>query len=166
MKKMMSLKRFMPLKLLIPILIISILAVVSFAASVTITTTTSQAVQGVIYNVVGGFTVAPNNFAVTYDAASATTLPATWSNGGTVTTATTFGNWQYSLTVTINAAASASTTYTVTVTWNTGSGYTTLGSGLTFTTLDTITAGQTMTFVFNTGQTTFNAPAGMLITIA
>jgi len=166
MNKTKSLKHSMPLKLLIPILVISVLAIVSFAASVTITTTTSQAVQGVIYNVVGGFTVVPNNFAVTYDAASATSLPATWEDGDTVTTATTFGNWQYMLTVTINAAASPSTTYTVTVTWNTGSGYTTLGSALTFTTPASITSGQSMTFVFNTGETTFNAPAGMLITIA
>jgi hypothetical protein len=166
MNKIKYLKHFMPLKLLIPILVIAMLAVISFAASVTINTTTSEAVQGVIYNVVGGFTVTPDQFAVTYSAASATTLPGTWSDGGTVTTATTFGNWQYSLTVAINTLATASTTYTVTVTWNTGSGYTTLGSALTFTTPASITNGETMTFVFNTGQTTFNAPAGMLITIA
>jgi|SRR5271157_1720509 len=166
MNKIRSIRHLIPLKLLIPILVISILATVSFAASVTINTTTSQAVQGVIYNVVGGFTATPNQFAVTYTAATATTLPATWTPNGVVTTATTFGNWQYSLTVTINAAASASTTYTVTVTWNTGTGYTTLGSALTFTTPSSITPGETMTFVFNTGQTTFNAPAGMLITIA
>jgi hypothetical protein len=166
MNKIKSLNHFMPLKLFIPILVISMLAVVSFAASVTINTTTSQAVQGVIYDVVGGFTVVPNNFAVTYSAATATGLPATWSNGGTVTTATVVGNWQYSLTLTITALASPSTTYTVTVTWNTGTGYTTLGSALTFTTPSNIVAGQTMTFVINTGQTTFNAPAGMLITVA
>ena len=166
MNKIKYLKHFLPLKLLIPILAISMLAVVSFAASVTINTTTSQAVQGVIYNVIGGFTAVNNGFAVTYSAATATGLPATWLNGGTVTTATAVGNWQYSLTLTITALASPSTPYTVTVTWNTGSGYTTLGSALTFTTPPSISAGQTMTFVINTGQTTFNAPAGMLITVA
>jgi hypothetical protein len=41
-----------------------------------------------------------------------------------------------------------------------------MGSSLTFTTPASITAGQTMTFVLNTGGTTFNAPAGILITIA
>jgi hypothetical protein len=166
MNKMKSLKHFMPLKLLIPILVISVLAIVSFAASVTISTTTSQAVQGVIYNVQGGFTAASNGFAVTYSAATATTLPATWAPNGIVTTATVVGNWQYSLNVTITAAASPSTTYTVTVTWNTGSGYTTMGTLLTVTTLPSITAGQTMTFVLNTGVSTFNAPVGIMITVA
>jgi hypothetical protein len=166
MNKIRSLRQFIPLKLFVAIMVISILAVVSFAASVTISTSTSEAVQGVIYNVVGGFTAANNGFAVTYSAASATSLPAAWSNGGTVTTATTFGYWQYSLTVTITALATAGAPYTVTVQWNTGSGYTTLGSALTFNAPATINAGQTMTFVFNTGVTTFNAPAGLLITIA
>ena len=165
MNKIRSLRHFMPLKLLVPILVISMLAVVSFAASVTINTSTYQAVQGVIYNVVGGFTATNNGFAVTYSAATATGS-ATWSDGGTVTTTTVFGNWQYSLNVTINALASPSTPYTVTVTWNTGSGYTTLGTPLTVTTPATIPAGTTMTFVFNTSGNTFNAPAGMLITIA
>jgi hypothetical protein len=166
MNKIKSLKRFMPLKLLIPILVISLLAVVSFAASVTITTTTSQDVQGVIYNVEGGFTAVSNGFGVTYDAATATAQPATWSNGGAVTMATVFGYWQYSLTVTITGTAVPNTPYTVTVQWNTGSGYTTLGSALTFTTPETINAGETMTFIFNTGEASFSAPAGMLITIA
>jgi hypothetical protein len=166
MNKIKYLKHFLPLKLLIPILAISMLAVVSFAASVTINTTTSQAVQGVIYNVVGGFTAATNGFQVTYSAATATTLPATWSPGGTVTTATVTGNWQYSLTLTITALATASTTYTVTVTWNTGSGYTTMATPLTVTTPSGITPGQTMTFVLNTGVSTFNAPVGIMITVA
>jgi len=165
MNKIGSLRQFIPLKLFVAIMVISILAVVSFAASVTINTSTSQAVQGVIYNVVGGFNATSNGFAVTYSAASATTLPATWLSGANVTTATTFGNWQYSLTVTITALATASTTYTVTVQWNTGAGYNTLGSALTFTTPATITAGEAMTFVFSTGVTTFNAPTGLLITI-
>jgi hypothetical protein len=166
MNKIRSIKHLIPLKLFIPILIISLLAIVSFAASVTITTTTSQAVQGVIYNVVGGFTATSNGFQATYSAASASSLPVTWSNGGTVTTSTVVGDWQYSLTATITAAASPSTTYTVTVTWNTGSGYTTLGTPLTFTTPATINAGETMNFVLRTGLATFTAPAGLMITIA
>ena len=166
MNKIKSLRHFMPLKLLIPILVISMFAVVSFAASVTINSATSQTVQGVLYNVAGGFTAASNGFVVTQSAATATTLPATWTNSGTVTTATVAGNWQYSVAVTINAGASTSTTYTVTVQWNTGSGYNAMASALTFTTPATITAGQTMTFVLNTGVTTFNAPAGITVTVA
>lgn len=165
MNKLRLLAKMLPLKVFIPLVVISILSLVSFAASVTVTPSTSQAVQGVSYNVAGGFSAASNGFLVTQSAATASTQPATWSNGGTVTTATVAGNWQYSVTVTINAGAAASTTYTVTVQWNTGSGYSTMGS-LTFTTPATITAGQTMTFVVNTGGTTFNAPAGIVITVA
>jgi hypothetical protein len=160
----------MPLKILVPILIISVLSIVSFAASVTVSSATSQTVQGVNYNVIGGFTVTTsgvsNGFVVTQTAATGTTLPAAWTNTGTVTTATVVGNWQYSITVTIGAGAVASQLYTVTVQWNTGSGYTTMGTALTFNAPSTITNGQTMTFVFGTGGTTFNAPAAILITIA
>jgi hypothetical protein len=166
MNKIKSLRHLMPLKLLIPILVISMLAVVSFAASVTINTSTYQAVQGVIYNVVGGFTATNNGFAVTYSAATATTLPATWTPSGTVTTSTVVGNWQYSLTVTINSGCPTSTLFTVTVTWNTGSGYSTMGTALTFTSPSSITAGQTMTFVLSTGVSTFTAPVGIMITVA
>jgi hypothetical protein len=169
MNKIKSLRHLMPLKLLIPILIISLLAVVSFAASVSISSTTYQAVQGVIYNVVGGFTVADNGFQVTDTAATPTTLPATWSDGGIVTTSTTVGNWQYSLTVTIPATSVAlpSTSYTVTVQWDqSGAGYSPLGS-FTFTTPATMPlTAQTMTFIIDTGLTTFSGPVGLLITIA
>lgn len=166
MKVINTIKSSTPLKILIPILIISIVSIASFAASVAINSSTSQTVQGVMYTVTGGFTAANNGFVVTQSAATATTLPAAWTSNGTVTTATVVGNWQYSLTVTLNAAASTSTTYTVSVQWNTGTGYAALSTPLTFTTPATITAGQTMTFVFNTGVTTFNAPAGIVITIA
>jgi hypothetical protein len=161
-----TIKHSMPLKILIPILIIATISIVSYAASVGVNSTTTQTVQGVMYTVTGGFTAANNGFVVTQSQAAATTTPATWANNGVVTTATVAGNWQYSLNVTITAAAGASTTYTVSVQWNTGSGYQALSTPVTFTTPATITAGQTMTFVFNTGVTTFNAPAGIMITVA
>jgi hypothetical protein len=165
MSNMKPLKNMLPLKIFAPILAIALLSLVSFAASVNISTSSSEAVQGVSYNVAGGFTAASNGVLVTQSAATASSQPATWSNGGTVTTATVVGNWQYSVTVTITASATASTTYTFSVQWNTGSGYSSMGS-LTFTTPATITAGQTMNFVLNTAVTTFNAPAGLVITIA
>jgi hypothetical protein len=159
-------KMNLPLKLIVPLIVISLFAVVSFAATVMVTTSTYQSYSGVYFNVVGGFTAASNSFAVVQSAGSASTLPVTWSNGGTVQTALVAGRWYYSLTLTITASASPSTTYTVTVTWNTGSGYGILGSALTFTTLGTITAGQTMNFLIDTGVTSFNAPAGIIITVA
>jgi len=166
MKKLRVGKHFLPLKILIPILLIATLSLVSYAASITATTVNTQTISGVLYNVAGGFTATNNGFGLTATAATATTLPGTWSNGGSVTMATVAGDWQYTLTVTINSGAAASTQYTVSVDWSTGGGaYTAIGTGLTFTTPSTINSGETMTFTFNTGVNTFTAPAGLVVTI-
>jgi hypothetical protein len=150
---------------LLLLVLIAVVSLASYAASVTVTTTTQQAQAGVYFNVIGGFTAASNGFSVIQATGAGSAQPCTWTNGGTCQTALTAGNWYYSVTLTINAAASPSTTYTVTVTWNTGTGYTTLGSR-TVTTGATITAGQTMSFLLDTAVTTFNAPSGIVITVA
>ena len=155
----------LPLKLLVPLLVIALFAAYSFATNVAVSTSTVQAENGVLFNVNGGFTAASNGFSTVLSAGTASAQPATWASGGLVQTALTAGHWYYSLTLTINTSASISTTYTVTVSWNTGSGYSTLGS-LQVTTPATITAGQTMTFYLDTGTTTFNAPAAITITVA
>jgi len=155
-----------PLKLLLPIFLISLFAILSFAITVTTTTTTYQADNGNLYNVATGFTAASNGFLVVQATTAASTLPVTWATGGTVNNALTAGDWEYSVTITLNAGAVASTTYTFTVKLNTGTGYSTLGTALTFTTLGTITAGQTMTFLEDVGSTSFTAPAGIVITVA
>jgi hypothetical protein len=155
----------LPLKIFLPLLAISIFSIASFAASVSVTQSNNQAVNGVYYNVAGGFTAASNGFQVVQASGSASTLPCTWSSGGTCQTALTAGDWEYSTTLTINAGAATSHTYTLTVQWNTGSGYTTLGT-LTVTTPSSITAGQTMTFLIDLGSTSFTAPAGIIITVA
>lgn len=156
----------LPIRLVLPILLIAMFSVYSFATSVSVTSTTVQSQNGILFNVTGGFTVASNGFSVVQSTSTASTQPATWSNGGTVKTALTAGHWYYSLTLTINAGATVDTTYTVTVTWNTGSGYGTLGSALTLTTPDPIVASQTMNFFFDTGLTSFNAPTAITITVA
>jgi hypothetical protein len=158
-------KVVLPLKLLVPLLSIALRAGYSFAANVTVTSSTIQSENGVVFNVNGGFTAASNGFSVVQSTASASTQPATWSSGGTVQTALTAGHWYYSLNLTIAAAASPSTTYTVTVSWNTGSGYSTLGT-LQVTTPASITAGQMMYFYMDTGLTTFSAPVAMTVTVA
>lgn len=157
-------KRFRS-RYLLPLLAITVFAVASFAAAVTVTTTTEQAQAGVYFNVIGGFTAASNGFSVVQATAASSAQPCTWANGGTCQTAVTAGDWYYSVTLTLNAAASVSTTYTLTVTWNTGAGYSTMGTR-TVTTLASITAGQTMTFLIDTAVTTFTAPAGIVITVA
>jgi len=163
---MFPIKNRMPLKVLLPILAISLFAVGSFATSVGVTTQSYAGQAGVSYNVTGGFTAQSNGFQVVVSTASATTPPCTWTSGGTCNGALTAGDWYYQVTLTIAASAQASHTYTLTVQWNTGSGYVNLGAGtLTFTTPATITAGQQMVFQLDTGSQTFNAPAGITITV-
>jgi hypothetical protein len=152
------------LKVLLPLMAISIFAVGSFAASVSVTSTTYEAQNGVYFNINGGFTAVSDGFSVV-QTTGATSSPCTWANGGTCQTAVTAGDWQYSVALTITASAATSHVYTVSVTWNTGSGYTSMGS-VTVQTLSSITPSQTMTFVFDTSTTTFSAPAGIVVTVA
>jgi hypothetical protein len=165
MRRLGNVRKRLRLRYMLPLLAISIFALGSFAASVTVTQTNLQAQNGVYFNVIGGFTGASNGFNVVQATAAASASPCPWVTGNTCATAVTAGHWQYSFTLTLQAAATASTTYTLTVTWNTGAGYSTLGT-LTVTTAGTITAGQTMTFLLDTAGTTFTAPAGITITVA
>jgi hypothetical protein len=162
---MFSIRNKLPLKVLVPILAISLFAVGSFATSVGVTTQSYAGQAGVNYVVTGAFSPASNGFQVVQSATAASAQPCTWANGGTCNTALVAGNWYYQITLTIAASATPSHTYTVTVQWNTGSGYATLGT-LTVTTGATITAGQTMVFQMDTALTTFNAPAGITVTVA
>jgi len=165
MSRLTNVRKRFRLRYLLPLLAISVFSLASFAATVQVTQTTLQAQSGVYFNVIGGFSAASNGFVVVQATAAASGQPCTWANGGTCQTALTAGDWEYSVTLTLNAAATASTTYTLTVTWNTGAGYVSLGSR-TLTTLASITAGQTMTFLLDTAGTTFTAPAGITITVA
>jgi len=162
---MNSIRNRMPLKVLIPVLAISLFAIGSFAASVGVTTTSYSGEAGVNFTVVGCFTAASNGFQVV-QSSQAASGSVTWSNGTTCHTALIAGDWYYQVKLTIAANATVSHLYTVTVQWNTGSGYATLGSSLTFTTPSTITAGQIMFFQMDTGVTSFNAPAAITVTVA
>ena len=154
-----------PLKLFLPIFLISMFAIVSFAVTVTTTTTTNQAQSGVLFNVAGGFTAASNGYVVVQATAAASANPCPWASAGTCQTALTAGDWQYSVTLTINSGVAVSTTFTMTVQQNTGTGYTSLPT-LRVTTPASITAGQTMTFLFDLSSTSFTAPVGIVITVA
>lgn len=157
-------KLAMSLNVFVPLLVIAIFSVYSFALS--INTTAVQSQTGVFFNAsAGGFTVASNGFAVVQSSSAATTLPVTWVNDGSCQTALAAGDWQYSVTLTITASAAANHTYTLTVSWNTGSGYANMCTALTFTTLATIVAGQSVTFVLDTGSTTFGALVGINIIV-
>jgi hypothetical protein len=157
---MSRLRNRLPLKIFLPLLAISIFSIASFAASVAVTTNNYQSQNGVYYNVTGGFTAVSNGFAVV-QATGVATSPCAWSTGTTCQTAVTAGHWYYSVTLT---AAAGATLPVMTVSWNTGSGYSTMGS-ITVAS-GTITTGNTMTFLFDTAGTTFTAPTGITITVA
>lgn len=150
------------LKLIIPFLAIALFSVYSFAENVGVTTTSIQSESGVLFNVNGSFTSSNNSFSVVQNTFVPSMQPVPWTSNGTVKTALTAGNWFYALTLTITEKAEANHTYTITVMWDTGSGYSALGA-LTVTSPSTITAGQTMDFYFDTGQTSFNAPAAIVV---
>jgi hypothetical protein len=146
-------------KYLLPLLAIVAFSMVSYAANVTVTTNSYQSVSGVYYNVSGGFTAASNGFTVV-QASGAATGSCAWATGTSCQTALTAGHWYYSVTIT---AAAGATLPTVAVSWNTGSGYAALGSIAVAS--GTITTGNTMTFLFDTGVATFTAPTGITITV-
>jgi len=161
-----TLKKIRPLlKFLVPLLVISLFSLYSFASTIAVTSSPVLSENGVIFNVNGGFTATDNGFSIAQSIGVASTQPIQWSNDGTCQTALTIGDWYYSITLTITASALTSHTYTATVSWNTGSGYSTLRTPLTFTTPATIIAGQTMNFDFDAG-TNFTAPAAITITVA
>ncbi|HUI00185.1 MAG TPA: hypothetical protein VLX56_00985 [Nitrososphaerales archaeon] len=162
---MSTLRNKLPLKVMIPVLVVSLFAVGSFATSVGVSTQSFAGEAGVNYTVTGAFTAASNGFSVVQTTTTASSQPCTWANAGTCNTALTAGDWYYQVTLTIAASATPSHTYTVTVQWNTGSGYSTLGS-LTVTTGSTISSGQTMAFQIDTSLTSFSAPAGITVTVA
>lgn len=162
---MAPLRRRLPLKILVPLLAIAALSIASYAATVSVSTATYQEQNGVQYVVTGDFSATSNGFLVTQAAGTASTLPVTWNGGGTVQTALTAGNWEYSVTLTFNGPNPASTTtYTYTVQWNTGGGTVQLCQ-LTISVAPTTLTGTSMTMLCDAGAS-FNAPAGITITVA
>lgn len=150
---------------LIIIAAIAILSTAVYASSVSVATSTYQAQSGVYYQVTGNIGAQGLGFTVAQSASTASAQPCMWSSGGVCTTAVTPGDWVYTVKITLENGVTPGATYTVTVSWDTGSGYVPMGS-LTFTAPSTVTAGQTMNFVFDTDSTSFNAPVGIVITVA
>jgi P pilus assembly chaperone PapD len=154
---------------MIPLLLIVAFSAVSYAATVSVTPFTYQDYEGIHFIVTGALTGSFNGFFVVTNTQTASILPCTWANGGTCNTALTAGHWYLSITLTTTSTALApGPTYTVTVKWapNTNSPYTTL-TALTFQTGATPPqSGESMTFLFDTGVSTFYAPAGIVVTVA
>ena len=150
---------------LILIAVIATLATAVYAATVAVNTTTYQAQNGVYYVVTGDFGVTGLGFTVG-QMATATGQPCAWISGGTCTTAVTGGDWVYTVQVALTGSTPTSSTFTVTLQWlpQGGTAYVTVGT-LQFTTPSTITPGETMNFIFDTGSTSFTAPAAIVITV-
>jgi len=152
-----------------PLILIAVIATLATAvyagATVAVNTTTYQAQSGVYYVVTGNFGVTGQGFTVG-QTATATGQPCPWISGGTCTTAVTGGDWVYTVQVALTGSTPASSTFTVTLQWlpQGGTAYVTVGT-LQFTTPSTITPGETMNFIFDTGSTSFTAPAAIVITV-
>jgi len=142
---------------LIVFMAIIAVSVSAFAATATITSSNNAGYQGVYVQDNGYFGVTNTNFYVVQSAQTATTQPLAWA----VT-----GDWDISFTLTVNTGATASHTYTITVSSTAANGVVSQLYAFTFTTASTITNGQSMTIIWDTGATTWTAPYALTITIA
>lgn len=150
-------------------LAVSVLSTAVYAASVQVQSTTYQSVTGVYYQVTGNFAVAAQGFYVAKATTQASAQPCTWGSGPFCSTALTAGHWIYIVTVTlVTNPNNANQVFTISVQWDTNQAqtpsYTSMGS-LTFTVPTNAQANSQYTFVFDTGVSSFNAPAGIVITI-
>jgi len=139
----------------------------AFATSVTITNTNNAGFQGVYLQDNGYYSVTNTNYNVVEAVQSATTQPLAWSNGANgYVNALVAGDWELSFTFTINAGGLTSHTYTVTLYSTAANGVTSTLYTFQFTSPASITAGQTMTIIWDTGATSWTAPAALSATIA
>ena len=156
--------RMLYLVVLIGIIAISVSA---FATTVTITNTNNAGYQGVYVQDNGFYSVTNTNFYVVEAAQAATGQPLAWTSGATgYVNALVAGDWDITFTLTINAGGLLSHTYTITVVSTAAAGTTTTLYTFTFTSPAAITAGQTMTLIWDTGATTWTAPYALTVTIA
>ena len=157
------------MKAIIALVVIGVVSTMAVASTVSVGTTTYQTENGVQYDVTGYITAVSNGFEVAPNTVSANS--PTWTSGGVSHTALTAGDWVYSVNISLTANTKGSTTYTIEVQWIQGNSATNLPTGIgpadtiTFTTPASPSSGQYMTFLFDTGGTSFTAPAGIIITV-
>jgi hypothetical protein len=160
-------RRKIRLLYLVAFLGMTAISVAAFAATVTITTTTNAAYQGVYVLDNGYYSASGVSYNVVEAAQTATTQPLAWTSGGIgYVDALTPGDWELSFTLTINAGGLTSHTYTITVASTAATGVTTTLYTFQFTSPATITTGQTMTIIWDTGAVTWTAPAALSISVA
>ena len=139
----------------------------AYAASVTINATSDAGYQGEYVVDNGYFTASAMTYNVVQSAQAASTAPLAWSDGATAYVNTLVpGNWEAAWTLTVNAGAATSHTYTITVTSTSATGTASTLYSFQFTTAGTVTPGETMTILWDTGATTWTAPSAVQITVA
>ena len=152
------------------LLVLSLILVGSigaYAAAVTINASTNAGYQGEYVVDNGYFTASAITYNVVQSAQTATSQPMTWAPLGTAyVNAQVPGDWEVLWTITLNTGATVSHTYTITVTSTSASGTTSSLYPFTFTTLASISAGQTMSIIWDVGAQTWTAPAAVQITVA
>lgn len=154
-------KNKMLITAIVPILLIVSLSVVSFASTFSASTSTRQALAGVVYNVTGEYTVSSNGF---FFAATPYVANAAWSDEEILTAGIAVNHWYYSITLT---AQTGVTPGTISVEWSqNGADYAPLGSVVTIT--GTPASGESVTVLFDTDVatgTSINAPVAIVITV-
>ena len=159
-------RRVRMLYLVVFVAIIAV-SVSAFAATATITNTNNAGYQGVYVQDNGYFGVTNTNFYVVQAAQTATTPPLAWAaNGVGYVNALVAGDWDISFILTVNTGATASHTYTITVSSTAANGAVSQLYTFTFTTAATITNGQSMTIIWDTGASSWIAPYALTIAIA
>ena len=157
------------LKSIIALVLVAAVSTMAVASTVAVGTTTYQTQSGVQYNVSGYITAVSNGFEVAPNTVAANN-PA-WTSGSVSHTALTAGDWVYSVNITLTSNTATSTSYTIEVQWIQGNTKTNLTTGIgptdtiIFTTPASAPSGQYMTFLFDTGSSSFSAPAGIIITV-
>lgn len=139
---------------------------ISSASTVSTTKTTMQAFYGMSNNIVNNFLAETQGFSVISPSSGATSQPCTWITGGTCQTSLTKNDYQYAVILIVNTPPSLLTTYTVTMKWDLGHGSGLVQVGSLKVSVPVTTAGQSMTFVFDTGSNTYSDPRSIQINVS
>ena len=146
---------------------IIVMSITAFAANPTITNTNNAGYQGVYLQDNGFYSITNTNYYVVEAAQVATTQPLAWTNGANAyVNALVAADWDLAFTLTINTGGLTSHTYTITLFSTAANGAVSTLYTFQFTSPASITAGQTMTIIWDTGATTWTAPAALTATIA
>ena len=151
--------------ILIVLIAIIVVSVTSYASTVSVSSKTDQAYYGVSFSNSNAFNAEDQGFSVQGANAAASAQPCTWTSGGTCRQALTASHYVYKVIMILKIVPASTTTYTYTTKWDQGAGQVTIGA-LTVNVPNTAVVGQTMTFTFDTGSTTFSTPQSMDIAIA